>query len=167
MRGLFPWALGIGCFTQADTDAAFIRSGRVLTWCGAGRRIPRSVVLPDATCLTPPPASPGRSGSCVARCEPHARLFAGGTGGGTVANLLLPAFADDLNYIKQYRTYNARSETAAKRVSFRKARNQSQHCIVSCEAIYEPDWRTGEHSPRVSQQRMMRLSASLESGVHG
>ena len=31
--------------------------------------------------------------------------------------------------------------------SFKNARAMSRHCIVPCDAIYEPDWRTGKHIP--------------------
>lgn len=45
------------------------------------------------------------------------------------------------------RTYNARSETVATLASFKGAWAKARHCIVPCEAIYEPDWRTGTHVP--------------------
>jgi putative SOS response-associated peptidase YedK len=41
-------------------------------------------------------------------------------------------------------TYNARSETAAEKPSFRDAWRRAQHCIIPAEAIYEPDWRSGK-----------------------
>lgn len=42
------------------------------------------------------------------------------------------------------RTYNARSETAHEKPSFRDAWRQARHCIIPAEAIYEPDWRSGK-----------------------
>ncbi len=58
---------------------------------------------------------------------------------------LLPGLAKDIGYGK--RTYNSRSESAAKLASFRNAWAKARHCIVPCEAIYEPDWRSGKHVP--------------------
>ncbi|HEY2257401.1 MAG TPA: SOS response-associated peptidase [Variovorax sp.] len=58
---------------------------------------------------------------------------------------LLPGFAKDLKY--GLRTYNARSETVASLDSFKHAWAKSRFCIVPCEAIYEPDWRSGAHVP--------------------
>ena len=40
------------------------------------------------------------------------------------------------------RTFNARSETAAKLPSFRDARRDQHHCIIPADAIFEPDWRS-------------------------
>jgi len=58
---------------------------------------------------------------------------------------LLPGFATEVKY--GTRTYNARSETVATLASFKGAWAKGRHCIVPCEAIYEPDWRTGTHVP--------------------
>ena len=58
---------------------------------------------------------------------------------------LLPSFAKDIKY--GLRTYNARTETVAELASFKHAWAKARHCIVPCEAIYEPDWRTGKHVP--------------------
>jgi len=58
---------------------------------------------------------------------------------------LLPSFAKDAKY--GVRTYNARVETVDQLASFKQAWAQAKHCIVPCEAIYEPDWRTGTHVP--------------------
>lgn len=58
---------------------------------------------------------------------------------------LLPSFAKEVKY--GTRTYNARSETVATLASFKGAWAKARHCIVPCEAIYEPDWRTGTHVP--------------------
>ncbi len=50
------------------------------------------------------------------------------------------------------RTYNARSETAASKPSFRDAWRQGQRCIIPVEAFYEPDWRSGKAVPtRISR----------------
>ncbi|CAN7332879.1 SOS response-associated peptidase family protein [Variovorax sp. LjRoot84] len=58
---------------------------------------------------------------------------------------LLPGFAKDIDYGK--RTYNARSETVDQLASFKHAWAKARHCIIPCEAIYEPDWRTGGAIP--------------------
>ena len=58
---------------------------------------------------------------------------------------LLPGFAKDIRY--GTRTYNARSETAATLASFKHAWAKGRRCIVPCQGIYEPDWRTGKHIP--------------------
>ena len=42
------------------------------------------------------------------------------------------------------RTYNARSETAASKPSFREAWKNRQTCIVPADAIYEPNYESGE-----------------------
>ena len=55
---------------------------------------------------------------------------------------LVPHWATDLKMTKS--TFNARSETAAEKPSFRDAWKKSQHCIIAAEAIYEPDWRSGK-----------------------
>ena len=44
-------------------------------------------------------------------------------------------------------TFNARSESVAKSFTFGGAWRRGQHCIVSVEAFYEPDWRTGKAIP--------------------
>lgn len=58
---------------------------------------------------------------------------------------LLPFWAKDKNLGR--RTYNARSETAASKPSFRDAWKKSRHCIIPAAAIYEPDWRSGKSVP--------------------
>jgi len=58
---------------------------------------------------------------------------------------LLPGFAKDIKY--GVRTYNARAETVHELASFKNAWAKARHCIIPCEAIYEPDWRTGKHIP--------------------
>jgi len=62
---------------------------------------------------------------------------------------LLPFWADK----KLARsTYNARSETASVKRSFREAWKKAQHCIIPAVAIYEPDWRIGKAIPtRISR----------------
>jgi putative SOS response-associated peptidase YedK len=58
---------------------------------------------------------------------------------------LLPFWAKDRKFGR--RTYNARSETASTKPSFRDAWKKAQHCIIPAAAIYEPDWRTGKANP--------------------
>ena len=58
---------------------------------------------------------------------------------------LLPFWAKDTKLAR--RTYNARSETADSKPSFRSAWRQAQHCIIPATAIYEPDWRSGKAVP--------------------
>jgi putative SOS response-associated peptidase YedK len=55
---------------------------------------------------------------------------------------LLPHWAKDAKLARN--TFNARSETAHEKPSFRDAWRRAQHCIIPAEAIYEPDWRTGK-----------------------
>jgi len=55
---------------------------------------------------------------------------------------LIPHWATDTKLGRQ--TFNARSETAAVKPSFRDAWKNAQHCIVPVEAIFEPDWRSGK-----------------------
>ena len=58
---------------------------------------------------------------------------------------LLPGFAKEAKY--GLRTYNARTETVDQLASFKNAWTKPRHCIIPCEAIYEPDWRTGKAIP--------------------
>jgi len=58
---------------------------------------------------------------------------------------LLPGFAKEIRY--GINTYNARVETVRELPSFKHAWTRPRHCIVPCEAIYEPDWRTGKFVP--------------------
>jgi len=58
---------------------------------------------------------------------------------------LIPGWSKDPKIAR--RTYNARSETAAKKPSFRSAWKNRQHCIIPAAAIYEPDWRSGKAIP--------------------
>ena len=63
---------------------------------------------------------------------------------------LVPHWAKDAAIGK--RTYNARSETAASKPSFRDAWRHGQRCIIPVEAFYEPDWRSGKAIPtRISR----------------
>lgn len=55
---------------------------------------------------------------------------------------LIPSWSKDTKIAR--RTYNARSETAADKPSFRHAWHHAQHCIIPAAAIYEPDWRSGK-----------------------
>ena len=55
---------------------------------------------------------------------------------------LLPHWAKDQKLARS--TFNARSETASQKPSFRDAWKRSQHCIIPADAIYEPDWRSGK-----------------------
>lgn len=54
---------------------------------------------------------------------------------------LLPMWAGEVAYGRK--TFNARSETVHEKPSFRDAWKRRQFCIIPCEAIYEPDWRSG------------------------
>ena len=58
---------------------------------------------------------------------------------------LVPHWADDVAIGR--RTYNARSETAASKPSFRDAWRQGQRCIIPVEAFFEPDWRSSKAVP--------------------
>ncbi|HDS0960536.1 TPA: SOS response-associated peptidase [Pseudomonas putida] len=55
---------------------------------------------------------------------------------------LLPFWAKEPSLGR--RTYNARSETASSKPSFREAWKKGRHCIIPAIAIYEPDWRSGK-----------------------
>ena len=55
---------------------------------------------------------------------------------------LVPHWSKDLAFGR--RTYNARSETAAEKPSFRDAWRQGRRCIVPVEAIFEPNWESGK-----------------------
>lgn len=58
---------------------------------------------------------------------------------------LLPFWAKDRKLGRQ--TYNARSETASTKPSFRSAWKKGQRCVVPASSIYEPDWRSGKAIP--------------------
>ncbi len=55
---------------------------------------------------------------------------------------LLPHWAKDTNLARS--TYNARSETANEKPSFRDAWRKGQRCIVPADWVYEPNWETGK-----------------------
>ncbi len=54
---------------------------------------------------------------------------------------LVPHWSNNLKISRH--TYNARSETAHTKPSFKSAWQKAQHCIIPSTAIFEPDWRTG------------------------
>lgn len=58
---------------------------------------------------------------------------------------LIPHWAKDTKFVRQ--TYNARSETAHEKPSYRDAWRLGRRCIIPAEAIFEPDWRTGKAQP--------------------
>jgi putative SOS response-associated peptidase YedK len=58
---------------------------------------------------------------------------------------LIPHWAKDVKIARN--TYNARSETAHEKPSYRDAWRKGHHCIIPAEAIYEPDWRSGKAIP--------------------
>ncbi len=58
---------------------------------------------------------------------------------------LVPTWAQDTKIARH--TYNARSETAAEKPSFRDAWRRAQHCIIPVDAFYEPDWHSGKAVP--------------------
>jgi putative SOS response-associated peptidase YedK len=77
---------------------------------------------------------------------PFIRLAHGGPGAERIVDDgvfgLLPDFAAELGFGR--RTYNARSETVDRLPSFRDAWANGQRCIIPAEAIYEPNWETGQ-----------------------
>ena len=54
---------------------------------------------------------------------------------------LLPHWAKDVKLGRN--TFNARSETAHEKPSFRDAWRNRQRCIIPADAFFEPDWRSG------------------------
>lgn len=58
---------------------------------------------------------------------------------------LVPHWSTDTKIAR--RTFNARSETAADKPSFRDSWRKAQHCLIPVEAFYEPDWRSGKAIP--------------------
>lgn len=90
---------------------------------------------------------PGTHGPMLRR--PRSR----GTGDAAVPDIealsavfgLIPHWARDTKLARH--TYNARSETVHEKPSFRDAWRHAQHCIITAEAIFEPDWRSGRAVP--------------------
>jgi putative SOS response-associated peptidase YedK len=60
---------------------------------------------------------------------------------------MLPVFTQDVVYIRHQKSHNARVENVAEQPAFKRAWAKPWHCIVPCEAIYAPDWRSGGHVP--------------------
>ena len=58
---------------------------------------------------------------------------------------LLPHWARDQKLARN--TFNARSETAHEKPSFRDAWRKGQRCIIPADAFFEPDWRSGKAVP--------------------
>jgi putative SOS response-associated peptidase YedK len=55
---------------------------------------------------------------------------------------LIPHWSKDDKICRH--TYNAHSETAMEKPSFRDAWRKAQHCIIPAMGIYERDWRSGK-----------------------
>ncbi|HYF61140.1 MAG TPA: SOS response-associated peptidase [Burkholderiaceae bacterium] len=86
----------------------------------------------------PPETWPGYAAPFVRR----ARDAAGYDREGAVGLFgLVPHWSKDLAIGR--RTYNARSETAAEKPSFRDAWRYGRRAIVPAESIFEPNWETG------------------------
>jgi putative SOS response-associated peptidase YedK len=86
----------------------------------------------------PPETWPGYAAPFVRQrrdADGHAREAAVGLFG------LVPHWSKDLAIGR--RTYNARSETAAEKPSFRDAWRFGRRCIVPAESIFEPNWEGG------------------------
>jgi len=95
----------------------------------------------------PPELWPGYMGPFIRKHEhadvgdeavPFRELMTGSFG-------LIPHWAKDTKIARQ--TYNARSETAHEKPSFRDSWRLGRHCIIPAAAIYEPDWRSGKAIP--------------------
>lgn len=72
---------------------------------------------------------------------------------------LVPAWAD----MKLSRhTYNARTETVGEKPSFRTAFRKRQFCIVPAEAIFEPNYETGQ-----AVRWKISATAGLDLGIAG
>jgi putative SOS response-associated peptidase YedK len=91
-----------------------------------------------------PPRDAFPSGLC-----PFIRLAPDGTDSGelvrTVADGIfrfVPDFIAKVDWAR--RTYNARSETVDTKSTFKKAWAEAHRCIIPAEAIYEPNYTTGE-----------------------
>ena len=55
---------------------------------------------------------------------------------------LLPFWAKEMAFGRK--TYNARSETAHEKPSFKEAWAKGRRCVIPAEAIFEPNWETGK-----------------------
>lgn len=78
---------------------------------------------------------------------PFIRLPESGSGNRVVENAvfgMLAPFATEIAYGRK--TYNARSETVDKLVTFKQAWAKGQRCIIPAEAIFEPCWETGSRT---------------------
>ena len=76
---------------------------------------------------------------------PFIRLHEDGSGNKVIDDGLfglLPHFAKELAYGRK--TYNARSETVDKLPSFKESWANSRRCIIPVEAVYEPNYETGQ-----------------------
>ncbi|MBI3528225.1 MAG: SOS response-associated peptidase family protein [Betaproteobacteria bacterium] len=76
---------------------------------------------------------------------PFIRLHEDGSGNKVIDDGLfglLPHFAKELAYGRK--TYNARSETVNKLPSFKESWAHGRRCIIPVEAVYEPNYETGE-----------------------
>jgi len=76
---------------------------------------------------------PAGTGKIVASIEPSALIDATF---GLMPHWAKPALARS--------TYNARSETVAEKPSFRSAWRNRQFCVITAQAIYEPNYETGK-----------------------
>ncbi len=104
------------------------RMDRLLTYFGV-ERAPAQAVPPEIWPLG---------------LAPFIRLHEAGSGNRVVEDGLfglLPPFAKELAYGR--RTYNARSETVDRLVSFKAAWSRSQRCIIPAEAVFEPCHESG------------------------
>jgi putative SOS response-associated peptidase YedK len=87
---------------------------------------------------------PGYLGSFIRR-HPHADVGDEAVPAAEALNGLfglVPHWSQDTKITRS--TYNARSETAAEKPSFREPWKRGQRCVIPAEAIYEPDWRSGK-----------------------
>ena len=96
---------------------------------------------------------PGYAGTFIRR-HPHAEVGDAAVPAAEALNGLfglVPHWAADTQITKS--TYNARSETAASKPSFRDAWRKAQHCIIPAETFFEPDWRSGRAVPTCIQRK--------------
>jgi len=64
---------------------------------------------------------------------------------------LIPHWSKDSKIARH--TYNARTETVSDKPAFKDAWRLRRLCIIPAEAIYEPDWRSGQAiSTRITRQ---------------